>query len=116
MSTADAVYVDQNVFDGGPPMRLQRSLGLVKPEQPHVVRQEILEQPDFSATTDYFAVAANVYEIRDLPFKARDLNSAATSCLSTVSDARSLPDTVSGRPQRPHQTPVLTCRVGTGSV
>ena len=39
MSTTDAVYVDQHVFDGGPPLRLQRSLGLVKPEHPRVLRR-----------------------------------------------------------------------------
>jgi hypothetical protein len=37
MSLSDAVY-DQHVFDGGPPLRLQRSLGLVKPEQPRILR------------------------------------------------------------------------------
>jgi len=36
-------------------------------------KQEMLEVPDFSATTDYFSVAANVYEMRDFPFRARDL-------------------------------------------
>ena len=36
-------------------------------------KQEMLEVPDFSATTDFYSVAANVYEMRDLPFKARDL-------------------------------------------
>ena len=36
-------------------------------------KQEMLSVPDFSATTDYFSVAANVYEMRDLPFKAKDL-------------------------------------------
>ena len=40
MSTSDAVY-DQHVFDGGPPLRLQRSLGLVKPEQPRVLRRAL---------------------------------------------------------------------------
>ena len=34
---------------------------------------DMLEAPDFSATTDYYSVAANVYEMRDLPFKAKDL-------------------------------------------
>ena len=41
MSTTDAVYIDQHVFDGGPTLRLQRSLGLVKPEQPHVLRRAL---------------------------------------------------------------------------
>ncbi|HEX5602174.1 MAG TPA: hypothetical protein VFX63_06465 [Pyrinomonadaceae bacterium] len=40
MSLSDAVY-DQHVFDGGPPLRLQRSLGLVKPEQPRVLRRAL---------------------------------------------------------------------------
>ena len=39
---SDAIYTDQHIFDGGPPMRLQRSLGLVKPEQPRVVRRALL--------------------------------------------------------------------------
>jgi hypothetical protein len=34
---------------------------------------EMLEAPDFSATTDYYAVAANVYEMRDVPFNMKDL-------------------------------------------
>ena len=37
------------------------------------VDADILERPDFSATTDYFGVAANVYQMRDLPFTAKDL-------------------------------------------
>ena len=37
------------------------------------VDADTLERPDFSATTDYFAVAANVYEMRDVPFNAKDL-------------------------------------------
>ena len=41
MSTSDAVYVDQHVFDGGPTLRLQRSLGLVKPEQPRILRRAL---------------------------------------------------------------------------
>ena len=40
MSLSDAVY-DQHVFDGGPPLRLQRSLGLVKPEQPRLLRRAL---------------------------------------------------------------------------
>lgn len=36
-------------------------------------KQEMLEVPDFSATTDFYSVAANVYEMRELPFKAKDL-------------------------------------------
>ena len=36
-------------------------------------KMEMLEAPDFSATTDYYAVAANVYEMRDLPFNTKDL-------------------------------------------
>jgi hypothetical protein len=36
-------------------------------------KQDMLEAPDFSATTDFYSVAANVYEMRDLPFKAKDL-------------------------------------------
>jgi len=37
------------------------------------VKRDVLEQPDFSATTDFYGVAANVYEMRDLPFALRDL-------------------------------------------
>ena len=37
------------------------------------VQRDVLHEPDFSATTDYYAVAANVYEMRDLPFTLRDL-------------------------------------------
>lgn len=36
------IYIDQHVFDGGPPLRLQRSLGLVKPEHPHILRRALL--------------------------------------------------------------------------
>ena len=32
-----------------------------------------LEVPDFSATTDLYGVAANVYEMRELPFNLKDL-------------------------------------------
>ena len=39
---SDAIYTERYVFDGGPPLRLQRSLGLVKPEQPRVVRRALL--------------------------------------------------------------------------
>lgn len=38
----DASYTDTHVFAGGPPLRLQRSLGLVKPDQPRVVRRALL--------------------------------------------------------------------------
>ena len=37
------------------------------------VKQDILQQPDFSATTDFYGVASNVYEMRDVPFTLRDL-------------------------------------------
>lgn len=40
MSASD-VYVDEHVFDGGPPRRLQVSLGLVKPDEPRVVRRAL---------------------------------------------------------------------------
>jgi hypothetical protein len=40
MSTSD-VYANEHVFDGGPPLRIQKSLGLVKPDQPHVVRRAV---------------------------------------------------------------------------
>ena len=36
-------------------------------------KEEMLSAPDFSATTDYFSVAANVYEVRELPFTLKDL-------------------------------------------
>lgn len=39
---SDAIYTDPHVFDGGPPLRLQRSLGLVKPEQPRPIRRALL--------------------------------------------------------------------------
>jgi hypothetical protein len=51
MSLSDAVY-DQHVFDGGPPLRLQRSLGLVKPEQPRILRRAL-----FSATLAWVPLA-----------------------------------------------------------
>jgi hypothetical protein len=35
--------------------------------------REMLEAPDFSATTDFYTVAANVYEMRDVPFSLKDL-------------------------------------------
>lgn len=40
MSTS-GVYVDEHVFDGGPPLKLQRSLGLVKPDEPRVIRRAV---------------------------------------------------------------------------
>lgn len=40
MSTSD-VYVDEHVFNGGPPLRIQRTLGLVKPDEPRVVRRAV---------------------------------------------------------------------------
>lgn len=40
MSTSD-LYVDERVFDGGPPLRIQRSLGLLKPDEPHVLRRAL---------------------------------------------------------------------------
>jgi len=51
MSVSDAVY-DQHVFDGGPPLRLQRSLGLVKPEQPRILRRAL-----FTATLAWAPLA-----------------------------------------------------------
>ena len=51
MSLSDAVY-DQHVFDGGPPLRLQRSLGLVKPEQPRIFRRAL-----FAATIAWVPLA-----------------------------------------------------------
>jgi hypothetical protein len=51
MSLSDAVY-DRQVFDGGPPLRLQRSLGLVKPEQPCILRRAL-----FSATIAWVPLA-----------------------------------------------------------
>ena len=48
---SDAVY-DQHVFDGGPPLRLQRSLGLVKPEQPRILRRAL-----FTATLAWAPLA-----------------------------------------------------------
>lgn len=41
MSTSD-VYIEEHVFDGGPPLRLQKSLGLVKPDEPRVIRRAVL--------------------------------------------------------------------------
>ena len=37
------------------------------------VDQAALEKPDFSATTDLYSVAANVYAIRLLPLDLKDL-------------------------------------------
>lgn len=37
------------------------------------INREILQKEDFSATTDLYSVAANVYEMRDLPIKVKDL-------------------------------------------
>jgi hypothetical protein len=37
------------------------------------VKQEMLAAPDFSATTDFYSVAANAYEMRDVPFKMKEL-------------------------------------------
>ena len=119
--SADVINVDvqPQLFEGGPPLRLQRSIGLVAPGRLHVGRRallaaliswvpmallvladsiffsrpiprafftgpltrsaqelldpEILTEPDFSATTDYYSVAANVYEMRDMPFSLKDL-------------------------------------------
>jgi hypothetical protein len=51
MSLSDAVY-DQHVFDGGPPLRLQRSLGLVKPEQPRRLKRAL-----FAATISWAPLA-----------------------------------------------------------
>lgn len=42
---------------------------------------EMLEAPDFSATTDYYAVTANVYEMRDVPFRTKDLISPIAPAL-----------------------------------
>src|SRR5262245_223205 len=39
---SDAVYTEQHVFDGGPPLRLQRSLGLVKPDQPRTAMRAVI--------------------------------------------------------------------------
>ena len=36
-------------------------------------RSAMLESPHFSATTDYYALAANVYDMRDVPFGLKDL-------------------------------------------
>lgn len=46
------IYIDQHVFDGGPPLRLQRSLGLVKPEQPRLIRRAL-----FTATLAWVPLA-----------------------------------------------------------
>ena len=37
------------------------------------LQRATLEVPDFSATTDLYSVAANVYEMRDVPFSLKDL-------------------------------------------
>jgi hypothetical protein len=41
--------------------------------QNSIVNEKSLEVPDFSATTDLYAVTANVYALRSLPFTLRDL-------------------------------------------
>ncbi len=64
----------RGIFEyGGLANRLGREFEAkwLRSESPN--KLEMLEAPDFSATTDYFSVAANVYEMRDLPFKAKDL-------------------------------------------
>lgn len=37
----DATFIDENLFEAGPPMRLQRSLGLVRPGQLRVARRAL---------------------------------------------------------------------------
>lgn len=37
-----AVDTDSELFDGGPPIRLQRSLGLIKPDQPRIIYRAVL--------------------------------------------------------------------------
>ena len=38
----ETVRTERELFDGGPPRRLQRSLGLVKPNEPRMVWQVVL--------------------------------------------------------------------------
>ena len=38
----DAIHVSGDPFDGGPPLRLQRSPGLVKPGQPRAFKRALL--------------------------------------------------------------------------
>ena len=41
--------------------------------QTRIVDETSLEVPDFSTTTDLYAVTANVYEMKEVPFSFRDL-------------------------------------------
>jgi len=38
----ETVRTERELFDGGPPSRLQRSLGLVKPNEPRMVWRAVL--------------------------------------------------------------------------
>lgn len=80
MSTSD-VYIDEHVFDCGPPLRLQKSLGLVKPDEPRVVRRAVFAAALAwtplailtSAQSILFADGSFGWFIRDIAVHARYL-------------------------------------------
>jgi hypothetical protein len=100
MSTTGATNIDPQVFDGGPPLRLQRALGVVKPGHPRV----------FSATTDFYTVAANVYEMRNVPFSLKDLIGPRSTNPGSVRYSRAAQSPATGRHREPDQTAPLATR------
>ncbi|HKR11276.1 MAG TPA: hypothetical protein VJT15_04420, partial [Pyrinomonadaceae bacterium] len=80
MSASD-VYVDERVFEGGPPRRLQMSLGLVKPDEPRVVRRALFAAGVAwiplailaTAQTILFADGSAGWFVRDIAVHARYL-------------------------------------------
>jgi hypothetical protein len=38
----ETIHINHELFDGGPPRRLQRSLGLIRPDKPGIVRRALL--------------------------------------------------------------------------
>jgi hypothetical protein len=39
---SESTYTDSELFAGGPPVRLERSLGLIKPDNPRIIHRAIL--------------------------------------------------------------------------
>jgi len=39
---SEMVLTDSELFAGGPPIRLERRLGLIKPDEPRIIRRTIL--------------------------------------------------------------------------
>lgn len=89
---SEVVYTDGHVFDDGPPMRLQRSLGLVKPEQPRVVRRALLAAAVAwiplalltTAQTISFADASANWFFSDFSIHARNLIAVPVLILAEV--------------------------------